>query len=126
MNEPLEIEFSKPEKHPKAWGEELWIDNNYEYCGKVLKFNKGSSFSMHFHLDKRETWFLSKGNLQCEYFDLSNAETKTQILVEGSVVKIPRGHPHKLTALEDSIVFEVSTTHSEHDSYRIGKGDSQK
>ena len=81
---------------------------------------------MHFHLDKRETWFLSKGNLQCEYFDLSNAETKTQILVEGSVVKIPRGHPHKLTALEDSIVFEVSTTHSEHDSYRIGKGDSQK
>jgi hypothetical protein len=33
----------------KGWGHELiWVTND-KYCGKLLKFNKGAKFSMHFH-----------------------------------------------------------------------------
>ena len=29
---------------PKGWGEELIIENNEMYCGKLLKFNAGCKF----------------------------------------------------------------------------------
>ena len=33
--------------------------NNSEYCGKILRFNSGKKFSMHYHLEKKETWYIS-------------------------------------------------------------------
>ena len=33
----------------KGWGHELIWATNDKYCGKLLKFNKGAKFSMHFH-----------------------------------------------------------------------------
>ena len=41
---------------PKGWGEELIIENNELYCGKILQFNAGCKFSMHYHMIKDETW----------------------------------------------------------------------
>ena len=41
----------------KGWGHELIWATNDKYCGKLLKFNKGARFSMHFHAEKEETWF---------------------------------------------------------------------
>ena len=40
---------------PKGWGEELVIENNELYCGKILRFNGGCKFSMHYHMNKDET-----------------------------------------------------------------------
>ena len=118
--------FSRLEAHPKKWGDELWITNNEKYCGKILRFNEGSSFSMHYHILKEETWCVTKGSLKLEFFDLEKAERRERKLVEGDVVHLKPCTPHKLTALEDSTVFEVSTQHSNSDSYRIEKGASQK
>ena len=117
--------FSKPLCYPKGWGEEIWIANNNKYCGKILNFNNGASFSMHFHIKKDETWYVTKGSLKMEYFDLSCADRSIVILREGDVVHLEPNIPHKLTALEDSSIFEVSTQHMEEDSYRIEKGSSQ-
>lgn len=122
----IEPIFSKLEVHPKGWGDELWIANNEKYCGKILRFNKGSSFSMHYHIKKEETWCVTKGELKLEYFDLEKAERMTKTLEEGDVVHLKPCIPHKLTALEDSSVFEVSTQHFNEDSYRVEKGESQK
>jgi quercetin dioxygenase-like cupin family protein len=122
----IEPVFSRLESHPKGWGDELWIANNEKYCGKILRFNEGSSFSMHYHILKEETWCVTKGNLKIEFFDLEKAEKRERILGEGDVVHLNPCTPHKLTALEDSSVFEVSTQHFNEDSYRIEKGDSQK
>jgi mannose-6-phosphate isomerase-like protein (cupin superfamily) len=133
MNEPKPIEpisFSKAELHPKKWSPEgqgeLWIVNNQDYCMKKLPFKKGGSFSMHYHWNKKEHWYVDKGQLLMKYFDLSCAEPKEMILNEGDVVGIPAGNPHQLFALEDSMILEVSTRHEDTDSYKIGKGDSQK
>ena len=118
--------FSRLEVHPKGWGEELWITNNNKYCGKILQFKKGASFSMHYHIKKEETWCVTRGALKLEYFDLEKAERKERELREGDVVHLKPCVPHKLTAMEESSVFEVSTEHFNEDSYRVEKGSSQK
>ena len=74
--------FSKLEVHPKIWGEELWITNNSKYCGKILRFKKDASFSMHYHIIKEETWLVSKGKLLFDYFDLEKAEKLQKELLE--------------------------------------------
>lgn len=110
----------------KGWGREVIVTNNDEYCGKLLYFDKGKKFSMHFHIDKKETFYVLKGYLRLHYFDLNNADEKQHNLHEGNVIEINRCEPHQIEALEDSIIIEFSTRHEDSDSYRITKGDSQK
>ena len=120
------IRILKPVKHSKGWGDEVWIINNEKYCGKLLRFKKGATFSDHFHLKKDETWYVLSGKLELRYYDLKVAEKIVRTITPGCVVHIPPAAPHQLHALEASVVIEVSTPHDEADSYRIGKGDSQK
>ena len=110
----------------KGWGQEIWIANNEKYCGKILKFNAKSKFSMHYHIQKEETFYVLKGHLVLSYYDLSNANIKYHNLYCGDVVDIPQFNPHQIEAIEDSSILEVSTHHEDSDSYRILKGDSQK
>jgi hypothetical protein len=35
---------------PKGWGEEIIIENNENYCGKILVFEPECKFSMHYHV----------------------------------------------------------------------------
>ena len=112
-------------KVPKGWGEELIIENNEMYCGKLLIFKKGCKFSMHYHLIKDETWYVDKGEFLYRWIDTETAETKVVALKEGDVVRQRVGQPHQLEATTDGVVFEVSTQHFEEDSYRVWKGDSQ-
>ena len=110
---------------PKKWGKEIIIHNGEEYCGKILCFNKSAKFSMHFHIKKAETWYVSKGSFRIKWIDTRNAIEHEQVLQVGDIIEIDRGDPHQLIALEDSEIFEVSTQHFDDDSYRIKKGDSQ-
>ena len=112
-------------KIPKGWGEEVIIENNEMYCGKLLKFKKGCKFSMHYHLIKDETWYVDKGEFLYRWIDTETAETIEQKLKVGDVVRQRVGQPHQLIALTDGVVFEVSTQHFDEDSYRVVKGDTQ-
>ena len=117
----------QPKIVPKAWGEEIWIHNDEEYCGKILRFDKkGNMFSMHYHIVKKESWYVQEGQFQFDWIDTEKAEQHTDILNVGDSLTIERGQPHQLTALQpNSIIFEVSTEHFDSDSYRVIKGDSQ-
>ena len=109
-------------KHvPKGWGYEKWIVNTEEYCGKLLVFEEAySKFSMHYHIIKKESWYVQEGQFKFDWIDTENAELNTDILSIGDSVTIERGQPHQLTALKpNSIIFEVSTEHFNEDSYRI-------
>ena len=112
-------------KVPKGWGEELIIENNEMYCGKLLIFKKGCKFSMHYHLIKDETWYVDKGEFIYRWIDTDTAETIEQKLKVGDVVRQRVGQPHQLIALTDGTIFEVSTQHFDEDSYRVVKGDTQ-
>jgi mannose-6-phosphate isomerase-like protein (cupin superfamily) len=121
------INISKPvQEVQKGWGKEIWLVNNNKYCGKILKFNAGSKFSMHYHVNKEETFYILDGHLRLKYFDLSNAEEKNEDLYSGDIVDIPQFNPHKIEAIKESTIIEISTHHEDSDSYRIAKGDSQK
>jgi quercetin dioxygenase-like cupin family protein len=111
---------------PKGWGHELIIENNENYCGKLLVFKPGCKFSMHYHLIKDETWYVHSGKFLYRWIDLENADIIEEILNVGDIVRQLPGQPHQLEALEEGTIFEVSTQHFDDDSYRILKGDSQK
>ena len=110
---------------PKGWGEELIIENNEKYCGKLLIFKKGCKFSMHYHLIKDETWYVDSGKFTYRWIDTETAEVVEQVLTKGDIVRQRPGQPHQLEAIEAGTVFEVSTEHFDVDSYRVWKGDSQ-
>ena len=112
-------------KVPKGWGHEIIFVNNELYCGKLLVFKKGCKFSMHYHMIKDETWYVSEGEFVYRWIDTESAETKETILKVGDSVRQFPGMPHQLEALTDGVVFEVSTQHFDSDSYRIWKGSSQ-
>lgn len=109
----------------KKWGCEIIIHNDNEYCGKILIFNKGAKFSMHFHIKKKETWYVNNGKLQFSWIDTKTAVKHSRILEKDDIIEVERGMPHQLYALEESRIFEVSSEHFDDDSYRIEKGDSQ-
>lgn len=111
---------------PKGWGEEIIIENNEMYCGKVLIFNQGCKFSMHYHMIKDETWYVEYGEFLYRWIDTETADVNEEKLVEGDVVRQRPGQPHQLEALSNGRIFEVSTHHEDSDSYRVTKGDSQK
>lgn len=115
-------------KIDKGWGYELIWASNDKYCGKILFFEKkGSKFSMHFHKDKDETWFVNNGKFLLKYVDTDKATLYTKELNAGDVWHNPPLMPHQLEALEDnSSLTEVSTPDSIQDNYRIIPGDSQK
>ena len=123
MGHKIKPEVCEGCKVPKGWGEELIIENNEMYCGKLLIFKKGCRFSMHYHLIKDETWYVDKGEFIYRWIDTETAETIEQKLKPGDVVRQRVGQPHQLIALTDGTVFEVSTQHFDEDSYRVVRGD---
>jgi quercetin dioxygenase-like cupin family protein len=113
----------QPEIVEKGWGKEIIIVNNNEYCGKILSFEKGKKFSMHYHLKKKETWYVNKGKFILIWIETLKGITYVEYLNVGDIITNEIGEPHQLIALEDSEVFEVSTKHYDEDSYRLWKGD---
>ena len=122
-NEPTRLEgFIK-----KGWGYELIWATNKKYCGKIMVFERpGSKFSMHFHREKDETWFVNNGRFLVKWIDTKDASMYEKELKEGDVWHNPPLQPHQLIAIEaNSSITEVSTPDSVEDNFRISAGDSQ-
>lgn len=117
----IPVDIKTPLRIDKTWGYELWVHNDEEYCGKLLVFNKqGDKFSMHYHLKKKETWYVQEGSFQFNWINVEDGKFDSRVIIKGESVLIERGLPHQLIALEDnSTIFEVSTQHFDEDSYRI-------
>lgn len=110
----------------KGWGSETHLCNNEEFCGKILRFNKGSRFSMHMHLAKREVFFVQSGTIELTTINTEDASRETVKLSSNDTVEISRMLPHQILAIEDSVVLEFSTFHEDSDSFRVEPGDNQK
>jgi mannose-6-phosphate isomerase-like protein (cupin superfamily) len=115
-------------KVDKGWGYELIFATTDQYCGKIMVFEKvGAKFSMHFHREKDETWFINSGKFKVRWIDTKDATLYEKELKEGDVWHNPPLQPHQLEAMvPNSMVFEVSTADSVEDNYRIIPGDSQR
>lgn len=110
----------------KGWGHELIWATNDKYCGKLMHFNKGAQFSMHFHAEKDETWYVLDGEFYVAYIHTDTAATEVVKLMPGDTWHNPPLVPHRLKCLKAGTIIEVSTPDSVEDNYRVQKGDSQK
>lgn len=110
----------------KGWGHEFIWATNDKYCGKLLKFNKDAKFSMHFHAEKDETWYILDGLFKVVFIETKDASVHDVILKPGNVWRNRPLQPHQVICLEEGTIIEVSTPDSVEDNYRVGKGDSQK
>jgi uncharacterized RmlC-like cupin family protein len=110
----------------KGWGSEfIWVTND-KYCSKFLNFNKDAKFSMHFHSEKEETWYVSSGKFEVRWIDTKDASVHSKILRPGDTWHNPPLMPHQIICIDGGSIIEVSTPDSVEDNYRVIPGDSQK
>jgi len=109
----------------KGWGSELIWATNDKYCSKMLQFNTGAKFSMHFHAIKEETWYILSGKFKVICINTINAQQYEQILEKNDIWHNPPLLPHQLICMEEGTIVEVSTPDSVEDNYRVLPGDSQ-
>ena len=109
----------------KGWGsEEIWVTNDL-YCSKFMHFNEGARFSMHFHAEKTESWYIMSGLFELELINTNDASTLKTILGPGDTWTNHPLEPHRVTCIKQGTILEVSTPDSVEDNYRVMIGDSQ-
>jgi mannose-6-phosphate isomerase len=91
----------------KPWGYELHWAKTDRYVGKVLHVTAGHALSLQYHNQKDETMYLYAGKLLFET-DV-NGELVKQEMKPGDSVHISPKTIHRITAIEDCDVLEVST-----------------
>ena len=91
----------------KPWGYELHWAVTDRYVGKILHVNAGHALSLQYHNHKEETILLWTGRLLYE-IQVGESLVKHD-LRPGDRMHVPPGTVHRMTAIEDSDIFEVST-----------------
>ena len=100
----------------KPWGYELHWAKTERYVGKLIHVNAGHALSLQYHNLKDETIYLHSGRL---LFELHQGdEIVKREMLPGERVHITPKTVHRMTAIEDSDIFEVSTPEL-HDVVRI-------
>jgi len=110
----------------KGWGHELIWATNDKYCGKLLKFNQGARFSMHFHCNKDESWYVLDGKFIVKLIETNTADQYERELNAGDTWRNTPLLPHQVICIEEGTIIEVSTPDSVEDNYRVLPGDSQQ
>lgn len=100
----------------KPWGYELHWAKTDRYVGKLIHINAGHALSLQYHNLKDETVFLQSGKLLYE-IEVDGVLTKID-LQPGQSIHVTPKTVHRMTAIEDCDVFEVSTPEL-HDVVRL-------
>jgi mannose-6-phosphate isomerase len=93
---------------PKPWGRELWIAHTDKYAMKIIEIKKGTRCSLQYHVKKHEHIYVDSGAMQVEW-ENDQGQMETLILNPGEVIENKPGRKHRMTAIEDLRLFEVST-----------------
>ena len=91
----------------KPWGYELRWAITSRYVGKVIHVDAGHALSLQYHEVKEETILLWNGRIKFEME--RDGQRVTQEMTPGQSIHITPGTVHRMTAIEDSDIFEVST-----------------
>ena len=93
---------------PKPWGYEIWWAITDRYVGKILHVDKGHSLRYQYHNIKDETVYLYSGEMIVEIEEVGKTR-ETMRFMPGDAIRITPLTKHRMTALEDCEIFEVST-----------------
>jgi mannose-6-phosphate isomerase-like protein (cupin superfamily) len=99
----------EPERIDKPWGYELLWAHAEQYVGKVLFVRAGCSLSLQFHRVKDESWYVQSGRAELQLGDVGQAVLNREVVGPGASFRFPPGTVHRVTAIEDTTILEVST-----------------
>jgi mannose-6-phosphate isomerase len=94
---------------PKPWGYELIFAKTGDYVGKILHIDRGESLSLQYHEIKEETLYVVEGELRLTIE--KDGDRRELILRRGEAFHIPPRLIHRMEAIVDTDVAEVSTPH---------------
>jgi mannose-6-phosphate isomerase len=93
----------------KPWGWELIWAQAEQYVGKILFVRAGQSLSLQYHVQKDESWYVETGRAELELGEVGTDVLETETIVPGDCFRFRPGTVHRVTALEDTTIVEVST-----------------
>lgn len=114
----------------KPWGREVWFAHTDRYAGKILEVKKGHRLSLQLHERKMETQYIYKGRIKLS-IGTDEKQLQEVTLNAGDKFDIEPRQIHRIEALEDSEIFEVSSPELDDvvklaDDYgRTGKGNNE-
>ncbi len=116
------------ERTDKPWGYELLWALSERYAGKVLFVRAGESLSLQFHRAKDESWYVQSGRAEVELGATGDRALSTEVVTPGDAFRFRPGTVHRVRALEDTTILEVSTPDLEdivrlEDAYGRSDGD---
>ncbi len=100
------------QKVDKPWGYELVFAATDRYSGKVIFVRAGEQLSLQFHREKDETIYVQSGRAEFEIGD-PGGTLDIEIVGPGRAFHLAAGTVHRVRALEDTVLFEVSTPETE-------------
>ena len=98
-----------PRRVEKPWGWELIWAETGRYVGKILFVAAGQSLSLQYHERKDESWYVQSGRARLELGSSGDAVLNEVVIGPGEAFHYPPGTVHRVTALEDTTILEVST-----------------
>ncbi len=99
---------SEIERVEKPWGYELIWAKTAKYAAKILHLDKDKRLSYQYHRQKDEALYVASGKILVELEGEGEGKTVTH-LNAGESLHIPALTRHRIMAVEDSDLFEVST-----------------
>ena len=101
----------EPRRVDKPWGYELIWAHTDLYVGKVLFVRSGHSLSLQFHKEKDESWYVQSGRAKLELGQAGAGVLNEEVITKGACFHYTPGTVHRVTAVEDTTILEVSTPH---------------
>lgn len=92
----------------KPWGQELWVAHTNKYALKIIELKLGTRSSLQYHVRKHEHIYVDKGLLRLER-ENGQGVMETLDLKPGDVIENKPGRKHRVTAIENTRLIEVST-----------------
>jgi len=102
------MEEKLPRKTIKPWGYELLYALTPFYAGKMIYVKKGGRLSLQYHVEKDESMYLLEGKIKLS-MQPPNGILKETTEIPGWSCHLPPATIHRIEALEDSVILEVST-----------------
>jgi mannose-6-phosphate isomerase len=97
-------------KVSKAWGQELWlVPEGAPFGFKMISINAGQRTSLQYHERKEEANLLLSGSATLWYADGPDDPVSECVLHEGDIVHVRPGALHRIAAITDVVLVEVST-----------------
>lgn len=93
----------------KPWGQETIWAHTDKYAAKLLYISAGHKLSLQYHENKSESILVLSGRIKFHWKEDGDPVARVSVMVPGESVDIPPGMIHRMEAIDNAVLAEVST-----------------